>query len=78
MKHKPPNPNVSTTAIIIAKHAETGATLKCGAILYDSAIDSEFILLAHGHDYAKFIDTRRPDTGFIKLQIVSREDYENE
>ena len=72
---KPLNKNVSTTAIILAKPSETGATLKCGAILYDSSIDGEFILLAHSHDYSKFIDPRRPDSGFIKLHIVTREDY---
>jgi hypothetical protein len=77
-QHKPPNKNVSTTAILIAKHTDTGATLRCGAILYDSTNDKEFILLQHGHDYSKFIDTRRPDNGFIKIQIINKEDYGND
>lgn len=71
------NKNVYTSAILIARETETGATLKVGAILIDTTLDSEFILLRHDLDYSRFQDPKFQN-GFIKLRVVSKEDFGNE
>ena len=76
-QNKTPNPNVSTSAILVARFRETGATIKIGAILLDHKSDSEFVLIRHGIDLSQFVDPHRPDSGYIKLQLIAK-DSEND
>lgn len=76
-QNKTPNPNVSTSAILVARFKETGDTLKIGAILLDHKSNSEFVLIRHGIDFSQFVDPNRPDSGYIKLQLIVK-DTEND
>ena len=66
---KQPNRNVETSAILIIKDPRTGATRKCGALLYDTLLKSDFILISTKIDYNLFKDERY-DNDFVKIQIV--------
>lgn len=66
---KQPNRNIETTAILIIKDPRTGATRKCGALLYDTLLKSDFILLNAKIDYTLFKDARY-ENDFVKIQIV--------
>ena len=65
------NPNVSTTAVLLAIEPNTKAKLKVGSILEDCTTDAEFVLFNKNIDLSKFYDPKFPNSEYVKLQIVS-------
>lgn len=76
MKTTTKNRDVWTDAVLIATEPSTGASLKVGAILYDSSKDSDFILLRNDIDYKAFADPRYGDSPYIRITIKYQQSAE--
>lgn len=75
--NKSKNPNVSTSAYLIAKENKTGATRKVGAILYDSITKRDFILVDTSIDLKLFHDPMHSGN-FVRLSIADTGGSANE